>query len=90
MTSHQQERIDGLATEFHSVSPRLDAHSLSYFVDCYDTALPERCSACGREDVDHLGREWLGHPFKVSVPVATYRVSPSGFSQRIDRDPVAA
>lgn len=83
MTRQQQERIDQLATEYHSVSPRLDSHSLSYYVDCYATALPERCSACGREDVDHLGPDYIGHHFRVAVPVATFRIAPSGFKQDV-------
>lgn len=84
MTAHQQSKLNDLAREFQSVGVREDSHSRSIFVDVYDHGLPERCVECGSDD-SHLGAD---HSFKVAHPVATFRISPSGFTQNLT--PVAA
>jgi hypothetical protein len=99
MTAHQQSQLNKLATEYRSTTPR-DANdgTDSVLVDCWEVSLPELCVVCGREDVEHLnivsngsvpaGLEARGHAFRVAVPAASFRVSPSGFVQNVS--PVAA
>jgi hypothetical protein len=82
MTAHQQSKLNQLASEYRSTQVREDSHSQSVFVDCYDVPHPECCVRCG-DDGDHISARY-DHSFWVAAPVATFRVSPSGFQQRID------
>ena len=80
-TARQQDQLDRLAKEYKSVSVRKDSHSLSLLVDCFTCGMPELCVSCGKDELEHL-RGGV-HNFRVAVPVATYRISPSGFRQDI-------
>jgi hypothetical protein len=83
VTAHQQSKLNQLKSEYRSAKDRQDSHSLSILVDCYDVPHPECCVRCGSED-DHISARF-DHPFWVAAPVATFRLSPSGFQQRIDK-----
>jgi len=90
MNHLQRQKVDQLAGEYHSVSPRdVRDGTDSIVVDCYGTALPELCTVCGCEDVDHLGDDGLGHPFRMAWPVASFRVAPSGFVQTVTDEVLA-
>lgn len=85
MTPIQRVRVDELASEFHSVSPRsANDGTDSIIVDCYGTSMPELCTVCGREGVDHL-QEDLGHRYRPAWAVAKFRVMPAG--RRFDITP---
>lgn len=86
MTPEQRNSVDELAEDFHSVSPRPARDGThSVIVRCYGTSMPELCSVCGCEDVDHLDGDGLGHTYRPAWPCATFRVQPSG--RRFDITP---
>lgn len=79
MTHEQRNRVDELADDYASVSPRsADDGTDSIIVRCFTTAMPELCTVCGCEDVDHLEADGLGHGWKPAWAAAEFRVQPSG------------
>lgn len=94
MTAHQQTKVNELAKVYQSTRVRECHETSSVFVECYRDPTPELCVECGEEREAHLhptdGPYFRSlsnplHYFKVAAPVAQFRISPSGFRQRLDR-----